>query len=314
MGVGSGVACNLLRDMSRKTSGRFEYIINSEDITNSVIALLDESLNPFLNDFQISSTCGKLMQIKPNNILKDSITDFYFYDDNYNNQDCSLSLIIQNPNHETKEFIFYSRDASQLIDTKHLHVVSILRASKDRILNDEEDFNLSSRYNILNNKFSLFLNDNKTTFKGPSYKTIVTSGFSNQFFISSSFNAPSFGGLFKKSYKPVSNSLNVDTEDDDADADDVSTIESGSDFCLMLTNNQMSDGSWKNISSIIKQIIPKSVEDNHDLHSAIAINYLNTKCPKSYNLVAKKGTDFLISKIGKDNVKHLMTLVAKISK
>ena len=83
------------------------------------------------------------------------------------------------------------------------------------------------------------------------------------------------------------------------------------DICSTLTNSQQASGEWKNISALIKKIIGKD-EENQDLISAIAITYIQNKCSTSYSLLAQKGKQYLINKLGENETAALLKKAQKL--
>jgi len=80
----------------------------------------------------------------------------------------------------------------------------------------------------------------------------------------------------------------------------------GANYCEMLTSAQSASGEWNDIESLIRAITGKT-ESSKKLLSAIAIVYLEKECSSSFNLLAQKAKQFLVSKYGKEEVAKLIS-------
>ena len=247
------------------------------------------------------------MQIKPHGIARNSITDFYFLDENIKdkNQLCSMTI---KGTYGGKEYSYTlnANDGYKLSNSKHLHAVATNLASNQEILSEEKEFQLASNYTLLTKRMSLILYDNETQHNETMQEQVVIpvlhyaqEQYAPSRLYSLHANAMPRAKYAKQfSHAKVTVASRVDMDDESSgDFESIQDISHKEDYCSALTNSQFASGEWKNISALIKKILGKD-ETDQDLMSAIAIVYLQHKCSTSYSLLAQKGKTFLINKLG----------------
>ena len=163
LGVGSGADVNLVRNLARFTSGTFEHIVRSKDIQEAVIRLLGDAVSPFLKNMQLTSDCGTLMQLTPTSVGRNTILDLY-YQGTFNESSSEFChLTIKGKRDEENVTIeLDSKDGTRLQNSKHLHAISIVRATNDDVIDPKKGFELAHKYTILTRQTSLILYDNET--------------------------------------------------------------------------------------------------------------------------------------------------------